>query len=182
MDIAANSRSHRVSRGQEEEDLHRDFTSGRPTALRNGLPGFEAVLVIPEPLLDRVLASARSGAPEEVCGWLAGEGGRVEQIYPVPNVAESGFRMHPEAQLSAMRNDKGGGPGPRRYLPLSSPHPGEALSPRPPTRVLSRLPAPHSLPGRARGSSFPYLGRDRPRRGSSRGVILDHRTGDLQGL
>jgi len=67
------------------------------------LLGFEAVLVIPEPLLDRVLASARSEAPEEVCGWLAGEGGRVERIYPVPNVAESGFRMHPEAQLSAMR-------------------------------------------------------------------------------
>jgi len=61
------------------------------------------MLVIPEPLLDRVLASARSEAPEEVCGWLAGEGGRVKRIYPVPNVAESGFRMHPEAQLSAVR-------------------------------------------------------------------------------
>lgn len=61
------------------------------------------MLVIPESLLVDILASARSEAPEEVCGWLAGEGGRVEWIYPVPNVAESGFRMHPEAQLSAMR-------------------------------------------------------------------------------
>lgn len=61
------------------------------------------MLVIPEPLLDGILASARSGAPGEVCGWLAGEGGRVERIYAVPNVAESGFRMHPEAQLAAMR-------------------------------------------------------------------------------
>lgn len=61
------------------------------------------MLVILEPLLEEILVFARSEAPKEVCGWLAGEGSRVERLYPVPNVAESGFRMHPETQLSAMR-------------------------------------------------------------------------------
>ncbi len=61
------------------------------------------MLVILEPLLKEILAFAWSEAPKEVCGWLAGEGSRAERVYPVSNVAESGFRMHPEAQLTAMR-------------------------------------------------------------------------------
>ena len=64
------------------------------------------MLVIPETLLDEIVALARDEAPGEVCGWLGGEGGRVLRVYPVPNVAEdpkSGFRMDPEAQLRAMR-------------------------------------------------------------------------------
>ena len=64
------------------------------------------MIVIPEELLDKILAHTRREAPNEVCGWLAGEGNEVRKIYPVPNVAEdpqAGFRMEPEVQLSTMR-------------------------------------------------------------------------------
>lgn len=64
------------------------------------------MLVIPESLLDGIVALAWDEAPREVCGWLAGERGKVLRVYPVPNVAEdprTGFEMDPEAQLRAMR-------------------------------------------------------------------------------
>ena len=63
------------------------------------------MIVIPRGLLRSVIAHARERAPEEVCGWLAGEGQRVTRVYPVPNIAEEprvSFRMDPEAQLRAM--------------------------------------------------------------------------------
>ena len=64
------------------------------------------MIELPKELLEEVVGHARDGAPEEVCGWLAGKGDRVQEIYPVPNAAEdpgSRFRMEPEAQLVAMR-------------------------------------------------------------------------------
>jgi proteasome lid subunit RPN8/RPN11 len=60
---------------------------------------------IPEPLLRTVIAHARRGAPDEVCGWLAGRSNRVERVYPVPNVAEEPhlrFKMDLEIQLRVM--------------------------------------------------------------------------------
>lgn len=53
-----------------------------------------------------MFSHAHSGSPEEVCGWLAGEGGRVSRVLPVPNAAAEPtvtFVMDPEAQLSTMR-------------------------------------------------------------------------------
>ena len=63
-------------------------------------------LRVSAPLLAAAVSHASAGAPEEVCGWLAGMDGRVSRVYPVPNVAEpatSRFRMDPELQFSAMR-------------------------------------------------------------------------------
>lgn len=68
------------------------------------------MIEIPKELLEAIVAHARSEAPNEVCGWLAGEGNEVRRIYPVPNVAEDpqvGFRMDPEVQLSTMREIRG---------------------------------------------------------------------------
>ena len=64
------------------------------------------MIEIPEDLLEAVIAHARRDAPNEVCGWLAGEGNEVKSVYPVPNAAEdprTRFRMDPEVQLSTMR-------------------------------------------------------------------------------
>lgn len=63
------------------------------------------MLVVPGNLISEIIVHAKEGAPEEVCGWLAGKGNRVVRAYPVPNAAENpdrNFRMEPEAQLSAM--------------------------------------------------------------------------------
>lgn len=64
------------------------------------------MIKIPRGLLEAIIAHARREAPNEVCGWLAGEGDEVRRVYPVPNVAGDphvGFRMDPEIQLSTMR-------------------------------------------------------------------------------
>lgn len=64
------------------------------------------MLVAPDSLIAEVIAHAERGAPEEICGWLAGRENRALILYPVPNAAENpecGFEMEPEAQLSAMR-------------------------------------------------------------------------------
>ncbi|WP_211330703.1 desampylase [Halalkalicoccus subterraneus] len=54
---------------------------------------------------DSVLAHARAGAPEEVCGVLGGEGETVTSADPVPNVADCPTRRYeidPEEQLRAI--------------------------------------------------------------------------------
>ncbi len=64
------------------------------------------MILIPEELLEAIIAHAKREAPNEVCGWLAGERNEVKLVYPVPNVAEDPhvvFRMDPEVQLSTMR-------------------------------------------------------------------------------
>ncbi len=64
------------------------------------------MIELPKGLLEAAISHAKDGAPEEVCGWLAGKGKRVQKIYPVPNAAEdpgSRFSMKPEAQLATMR-------------------------------------------------------------------------------
>ena len=64
------------------------------------------MIAIPKELLETVVAHARRKAPNEACGWLAGERNEIRRVYPVPNVAEDPrveFRMDPEMQLSTMR-------------------------------------------------------------------------------
>ena len=64
------------------------------------------MLVIPDELLSEIIAHAERGAPEEVCGWLAGKENHAMRAYPAPNAAknpERAFEMEPEAQLRAMR-------------------------------------------------------------------------------
>lgn len=55
--------------------------------------------------VDAIRQFVLSGAPEEVCGFMAGVGGQVSEIIPVPNISEkpqTGFRMEPQAQLRAL--------------------------------------------------------------------------------
>ena len=47
-----------------------------------------AALVFPERLQNELLAHAREGNPEEVCGILAGQGERVERVFRVSNTAD----------------------------------------------------------------------------------------------
>jgi proteasome lid subunit RPN8/RPN11 len=64
------------------------------------------MIEIPKELLDAIVAHARRETPNEVCGWLAGEGDEIRRVYPVPNVAgdpQVGCRMDPEIQLSTVR-------------------------------------------------------------------------------
>lgn len=65
-----------------------------------------AMLRMPRALLDAVYAHARSGAPEEVCGILAGtrEGGAhvVRHVFPVKNVHArpvGEYQIDPQEQL-----------------------------------------------------------------------------------
>lgn len=54
---------------------------------------------------DALLAHAREGTPQEVCGVLGGEGSTVTSTYRVRNVAEapeSRYELDPEAQLEAI--------------------------------------------------------------------------------
>ncbi len=63
------------------------------------------MLVVPDELIREIIAHAKEGAPEEVCGWLAGKGNRAVRAYRVPNASETPeheFRMEPEAQLRSM--------------------------------------------------------------------------------
>src|SRR4051812_8547529 len=65
------------------------------------------MLVLPDKLIDEIIVHAEEGAPQEVCGWLAGKGNRVVRAYPIPNAAENPeheFTMEPEAQIRAMRD------------------------------------------------------------------------------
>ena len=87
------------------------------------------MIELPAELLAAVVSHARRGAPNEVCGWLAGKDGRVERVYPVANVAEHprrAFLMDPEAQLRAMREIRESGmdlAGTYHSHPTTPPHP-----------------------------------------------------------
>lgn len=101
------------------------------------------MIELPRDLLQKIISHARSKAPEEVCGWLAGRGNKVLEIYPVPNVARnpsSRFRMQPEAQLVAMREIR------KRGLDLTGTyhsHPASLPYPSPSDRYLALY--PHSV-------------------------------------
>ncbi len=55
---------------------------------------------------DALVAHARSDAPYEVCGFLAGAGGQVSRRYEIPNAARSMtfYTMDPKAMLLAMND------------------------------------------------------------------------------
>jgi proteasome lid subunit RPN8/RPN11 len=61
-------------------------------------------VVIPHEVLDRIVEQARLGAPEEVCGLLAGRDGIVIDAHPVTNCEHSPtfYRMDPDEQLRAV--------------------------------------------------------------------------------
>ncbi|MCH7659369.1 MAG: M67 family metallopeptidase [Euryarchaeota archaeon] len=54
---------------------------------------------------DALFSHAREGAPEEICGVLAGAGSTVDTTYRVPNVADSPrtrYELDPEEQLKVI--------------------------------------------------------------------------------
>ena len=55
---------------------------------------------------DALVAHARSDAPYEVCGFLAGADGQVNRHYQIPNAARSMtfYTMDPKAMLRAMND------------------------------------------------------------------------------
>ena len=62
-------------------------------------------LVVDADAADRLLALAREGAPDEVCGVLGGHDGRVSRVEPVPNVAvtpETRYELDPGATVDAV--------------------------------------------------------------------------------
>ncbi|MBI3997317.1 MAG: M67 family metallopeptidase [Candidatus Omnitrophica bacterium] len=56
---------------------------------------------MPHALQDRMVAHCRSRYPKEACGLLAGNDGRVMQVYPMTNIEDSsiGYAMDPREQL-----------------------------------------------------------------------------------
>lgn len=52
----------------------------------------------------QIIDHARAARPEEACGLLAGRDGRVERVYPLPNIERSPVRYlaEPQAQVDAM--------------------------------------------------------------------------------
>jgi len=63
--------------------------------------------------LETMVAAAAQAAPEEACGLLLGENGRVTQARATPNVAlekATRFEIDPQALFDAHRAARGGGP------------------------------------------------------------------------
>jgi proteasome lid subunit RPN8/RPN11 len=61
-------------------------------------------VVIPREVADRMIEHARQGFPNEACGMLAADSGRIAEFYPVANAEASPVRyvMEPRDQLRAM--------------------------------------------------------------------------------
>lgn len=70
----------------------------------------DPAIEVPRDLRDRLVSAARDGAPEEVCGVLAGEFGgrasRVTGVHPAPNAAAdptTRYAIDPERQYAILR-------------------------------------------------------------------------------
>lgn len=59
------------------------------------------MLRIPQAVSEEIIAHCQAQYPKEACGYLAGDGGRVVQAYPMRNVEDSpiGYAMDPKEQL-----------------------------------------------------------------------------------
>ena len=65
-------------------------------------------MVIPQALVDEIIEHARSEFPNEACGILASENGRVVRVYPIRNADESPvhYTMDSQEQLRAMLDSR----------------------------------------------------------------------------
>jgi proteasome lid subunit RPN8/RPN11 len=79
-------------------------------------------LLIPRPLLDRMVAHCRGAYPNETCGILAGKGFTVEKIYEMTNVEPSpvSYLMDPKEQFLAMKEMRSEG---TRMIAIYHSHP-----------------------------------------------------------
>ncbi|WP_095013399.1 Mov34/MPN/PAD-1 family protein [Tsuneonella mangrovi] len=63
-------------------------------------------------LIESLLAKAAAAHPRECCGLLLGEGERIKQVVPAPNVhphPERHFEIDPQALIDAHRAERTGG-------------------------------------------------------------------------
>lgn len=60
---------------------------------------------IPEPIVKNIIQHAGDESPIEACGYLAGTGNEVKDIYPMTNVDQSPehYSFKPEEQFAAMK-------------------------------------------------------------------------------
>jgi len=60
---------------------------------------------IPQTIIDEMLAHAREGYPNEVCGLIAGKNGLVSRIFRTTNIDESSisYMMEPAEQFRAFK-------------------------------------------------------------------------------
>ena len=85
---------------------------------------------IPSGIHDEMIGHALAGRPVEVCGILAGKGGRVESIYRGRNVDASAvsFEMDPRQQIDIERQIKKDG---REMVSIYHSHPAGPAYPSP---------------------------------------------------
>ncbi|MFQ5781330.1 MAG: Mov34/MPN/PAD-1 family protein [Nitrospiria bacterium] len=115
------------------------------------------MLKIPKRILDEMIAHARSDAPNECCGLLAGKEGRIEEIYPMSNLpaedpkivdlnvpADRRFRyvMDPKAQLRAFKEMRENG---TELLAIYHSHPHSPAYPSATDVRLAFYPEAHYL-------------------------------------
>ena len=63
------------------------------------------MICIPEPIVKNIIQHADDERPLEACGYLAGTGNEVKDIYPMTNVDQSPehYSFDPEEQFAAMK-------------------------------------------------------------------------------
>ncbi len=68
-------------------------------------------LVVGKEIFEQMIAQAKSAAPVEACGILAGKDGRVEKFYEMTNVDNSNthFAMEPSEQFSVIKDARANG-------------------------------------------------------------------------
>lgn len=70
-------------------------------------------MTIARTLLDQILALAVADPDREVCGLLFGDGQRIDEARPTPNVSqtpERTFEIDPQSLFAAIRAERNGGP------------------------------------------------------------------------
>lgn len=60
---------------------------------------------IPKNIIDKIFAQAEAESPIEACGYLAGEGDKIVQIFPMTNIDKSPehFSFDPSEQFKAVK-------------------------------------------------------------------------------
>ena len=68
-------------------------------------------LEIPADIFEQIVAQAKTQAPVEACGILAGRDGKVEKLYEMTNVDNSSthFMMEPKEQLKVVKDIRSAG-------------------------------------------------------------------------
>ena len=69
------------------------------------------MIFIPQDIVDRIVAQARSELPNEACGLLVGKDGEAVELYPLTNVDHSPahFSFDPQEQFRVLREARGKG-------------------------------------------------------------------------